>query len=480
MQYLELFYFVTHVFLVSVLGWYLITNLQWYNYKIERVILKHHKTHWHFIYFLVPSFAYYFTGEYFWIFFYFAIVPAFIMWCRKLDKPLVLTWRVKRFLALLLFLTLFQDLLCAITKSCAGYGVFMPLIIATVGSTLVEKYLFTVYKKQAFKKLQSLTQLKIIAITGSYGKTSIKNFLHQLLSKKHKAYMTPRSVNTIGGIVKDINVDLDTSANFYVVEAGAREMHDIKEITQLVHPHFSIVSKIGPQHLEYFKHVDNIKKAKLELINSPRLERAFVHESADLTQKEKVHIFGSECSNINVSLDGTSFDFSYEGKTYQFNTPILGSFQALNLAVCLKVCINLGFSIEELQKYVSELEPVEHRLQRIDAGGKIIIDDGFNGNIDGMLEGINLCHTYDGRKVIVTPGLIEATDELNLKLIERINEVFDIVIVTGTLNSDIFDKNLAVKQKVILKDKTHLEKTLAQFTKTGDIILFANDAPNFI
>ncbi len=93
--------FVTNVLFVTILGWYLITNLQWYDYKLSRVILKHHKPHWHIIYFLIPFIAYHTTGQFFLIFFYFAVVPSILLWNKKLDKKLVLTWRVKRFLILL-------------------------------------------------------------------------------------------------------------------------------------------------------------------------------------------------------------------------------------------------------------------------------------------------------------------------------------------------------------------------------------------
>jgi UDP-N-acetylmuramoyl-tripeptide--D-alanyl-D-alanine ligase len=116
----------------------------------------------------------------------------------------------------------------------------------------------------------------------------------------------------------------------------------------------------------------------------------------------------------------------------------------------------------------------------IKAGGKIILDDGYNGNIEGMLEAIRLCSLHEGRKVIVTPGLVESSDELNLQLINAINGVFDVAIVTGALNAELFDKNLNVKNKIMLADKSSLVDVLAKETKAGDIILFANDAPNFI
>jgi UDP-N-acetylmuramoyl-tripeptide--D-alanyl-D-alanine ligase len=135
---------------------------------------------------------------------------------------------------------------------------------------------------------------------------------------------------------------------------------------------------------------------------------------------------------------------------------------------------------EDIRFGVALLEPVEHRLQLIKAGGKLILDDGYNGNIDGMLEGIRLCSLHEGRKVIVTPGLVESTDELNLKLIKAINEVFEIVIVTGSLNAELFNKNIKVKNKIMLANKSVLTEVLGSQTKAGDIILFANDAPNFI
>ena len=152
----------------------------------------------------------------------------------------------------------------------------------------------------------------------------------------------------------------------------------------------------------------------------------------------------------------------------------------MNIAVAVKIAKQFGMSNEEITKAVASLQPVEHRLQKIEAGGKVIIDDGYNGNIDGMLEGVRLCSLHSGNKVIVTPGLVESSDELNLQLIEAINKVFDTVIVTGSLNADLFDKNLDVKQKFMLSDKSKLVDLLANQTKAGDIILFANDAPNFI
>ena len=480
MNYELLIAFVTNVVFVTVLGWYLITNLQWYDYKLSRVLLKHHKPYWHIFYFFIPFIAYFTTGKYFTIFFYFAILPSILVWHSKLDKKLVLTWRVKRFLILLVSLVLFQDMLCTLKNSCAAYGVFIPLALAYIGSFLVEKFLFLTYKKEAKKKLESMQNLQIICITGSYGKTSIKNFVAQMLSKRYNIYATPRSVNTLGGIVKDINSSLPLDTQVYICEAGARERGDIYEITTFIEPQTVIVGKVGEAHLEYFKTLDNIIKTKLEIMQSPRLQKAFIHNSVTDEPHPKVTFFGDEIFDIEATLEGIEFKTKLDGEILQLRTEILGAFQAMNIDVAIKVAKEFKLSTEEIIRAVRRLEPIEHRLQKITNTGKIIIDDGYNGNIDGMLEAVRLCSLHKGHKVIVTPGLVESSDELNLKLIDAINKVFDMVIVTGALNAELFNKHITITNKIILKDKAVLTTLLGSQTKSGDIILFANDAPNFI
>ncbi len=472
--------FVTNVLFVILLGWYLITNLQWYDYKISRVVLKHHKPHWHILYFFIPFIAYYTTGKFFAIFFYFGVLPAIFIWYKNLDKKLVLTWRVKRFLILLISLVIFQNVLCTLKSACEVYGVFMPLLLAYAGSYAIEKFLFESFKKEAKKKLQSMEKLRIIAITGSYGKTSIKNFVREILSRKYKVYATPRSVNTIGGIIRDVNELLPVDSEIYVCEAGARESGDIFEITTFLEPQVVVVGKVGLAHVEYFKSLENIIATKLEIMKSPRLECAFIHTSVTDEPHNKVTFFGDEIQNVDAKLDGTDFDLKIGENLLHFHTDVLGSFQTINIAVAVHIAKTFDMSDEEIVEAVKGLKPVEHRLQMIKAGGKLILDDGYNGNIDGMLEAIRLCSLHEGRKVIVTPGLVESSDELNLKLIEAINSVFDIVIVTGSLNAELFDKNLNVKNKIILHDKSKIQELLAHQTRAGDIILFANDAPNFI
>jgi UDP-N-acetylmuramoyl-tripeptide--D-alanyl-D-alanine ligase len=478
---MEYFNIVTHIVLIMSLGWYLITNLQWYNYKLERVVLKHHKWQWHITYFLAPILLFYIIPTpYYSIYFYLIYMSSFLFWNKKLDKPLVLTARVKRFLGILLFTTFSITALCLSNPSCTSIFIFTPLILTYVISTIMEKIFFISFKHKGKQRIQTIPGLKIVAITASFGKTSIKNYLYHVLKNKYKTYKTPRSVNTIAGIVLDVNRDIPLDTQVYIAEAGARVSGDIEEIAMFLEPEICVIGSVGEQHIEYFKTLDNIIYTKMELLKSPKMKMGFVHESVPLKDYPNIKKFPNNLHITKSNLEGIWFDVEVAGQIEHFHAPILGSFNAINLTAVILVAHYLGMSVHEIKMALCTLPQVEHRLQKIEAGGKIIIDDSFNGNLEGMLEAINICSNYQGRKVIITPGLVESTDEANILLAKTINENFDFVILTGSLNTHLFSSNIDKDKVYILKDKSLMEATLAKTTKVGDLILFANDAPNFI
>jgi len=478
---MEYFNIITHIVLIMALGWYMITNLQWYNYKLERVVFKHHKWQWHITYFLSPIILFYIIPDpYFAIYFYLIYMTSFVLWNRKLDKPLVLTARVKRFLTILLFATFAMTALCLASPDCTNIFIFTPLILTYIISTIVEKIFFISFKHKGKQRHQSIVGLKTVAITASFGKTSIKNYLYHVLKEKYKVYKTPRSVNTIAGIVLDVNRDLPLDTQVYIAEAGARVTGDIEEITMFLEPQICVIGSVGEQHIEYFKTLDNIIHTKMELLKSPKMKMGFVHESVPIKNYPTITKFPNNLHITKSNLDGIWFDVDVDGYTEHFYAPVLGSFNAINLTAVILVAHYLGMSIPEIKVALTTLPQVEHRLQKIEAGGKIIIDDSFNGNLEGMLEAVNICSNYEGRKVIITPGLVESTDEANILLAKAINDNFDFVIITGSLNSHLLSANIDKEKVYILKDKSLMEATLAKTTKAGDLILFANDAPNFI
>ena len=401
------------------------------------------------------------------------------MWNKKLDRNLVLTSRVKRFLAILLSITFLTNILFLLGIS-KGEVIFVPLILTYIISTLLEKIFFNSFKNMAKKRLKTLPNLKIVAITASYGKTSIKNYLYQVLQHKFITYKTPRSVNTIAGIVLDVNKDLPANAEIYIAEAGARVQGDIEEITMFLEPQYCIIGSVGEQHLEYFKTLENIIHTKMELLTSPRMKKAFVHDTVPVLKFDTITKFPNNLNITKSNLDGIWFDIIIDEKIEHFHSPILGSFNAINLTAVILMAQELGMSLDEIKTSLDKMQSVAHRLQKIEAGGKIIIDDSFNGNLEGMLEAVNISSTHTGRKVIITPGLVESTIEANTTFAKEVNKVFDLVIITGSLNEKILSEHCDESKTLILRDKSKMESLLAEKTFAGDLILFANDAPNFI
>ncbi len=469
------------------MGYYAITNLQWYSYKLNRVVLHHTKTWWHFVYFLIPYALYMFVNN---VSDYgFIVVIAYLgllfLWYKGLDKPLVWTGRVKRFYAIMILFGIF------ITFAFNSFTVVIPILLAYFISLFIEKMLFNGFKVKAEKKIESMEDLKVVGITASYGKTSIKNYIEHLLKAKYNTYATPRSVNTLGGVMKDVNDDLPSDTEVYVVEMGARGEGDIAEITTFVNPHYVVVGKIGPAHIEYFRTMENIRNTKMEILQTARLKEAWIHESAMVKPESNIHTFGENenfdiksnipapefvIEDVEATLDATSFTLN----DVRYSANILGAFNAMNLAAAVLVAKELGLDDKEIQKGLSTLKSVDHRLQRIDAGGKVILDDSFNGNIDGTMASFALASTYDGRKVVITPGLVEVDDVLNVQVAKKANEIFDIVVVTGDLNYAIFKEYIDPDKLVKLSSKAGMEEMLVEQTMPGDLILFANDAPSFV
>jgi len=465
---------LSYFLFIGVIGYYFVVNMQWYNYKIERVIFHHTKVWWHFVYFLIPFILFEFlsgvTDNQYGFIIVLLYLPLFTLWYRGIDKKLVFTRRVKRFFGLLFLFALF------ITFSFEFFTIFIPILLASFISMFIEMMLFDGFKKSAKEKIENMDNLIVIGITASYGKTSIKNYVEHILQAKYNTYATPRSVNTLGGVVKDINNDLPSDTEVYIVEMGARGKGDIADIATLVNPHYVIVGKIGPAHIEYFKSMENIRNTKMEILQTNRLKKAWIHESAVINPIENIYQFGKDITDIRASLDGVSFIL--EGIEYFAN--VLGAFNAINLAASIKISKILGIDENTLRQRLTSLKSVPHRLQRIDAGGKIILDDSFNGNIDGMMASFELVESYDGRKVIITPGLVEVDDALNIKVAQRVNKVFDVVIITGELNYALFKEYINPEKLHKLSNKADMEEMLVTQTIAGDLILFANDAPSFI
>ncbi|MBZ7968087.1 Mur ligase family protein [Campylobacter molothri] len=468
-------YFINSLLFNFCVSFYLISALQWYSYKLNRIVFHYHKPLWH-LYFLLCPYLMFLVFPLYSLIYFIILAPILYFWNKNIDKKLIFTNKVKWFFV---FVFIYNTLFAILALRFSFLFNLCTLILALLSLKIYDLFSKIYYKKQAKSKLNNLSNLKIILITASFGKTSIKNFLYELLKDDFKVYKTPRSVNTLMGIVADINNNLNQQTQIYIAEAGARLKGDIDEITRFLEPQICIIGEIGNTHLEYFKNIDNIRQTKLEALNSKRLEKAFLHTSTLKKENEIITLYDNKINNINSNLEGLKFEISFKQELHTFKSQILGEFNAQNLCVCILCANYLGVNFESIKNNILNIKSVEHRLQIISKKPKFIIDDGFNGNFKGMSESYRLCKLYKGRKVLVSPGIMEVSKEENIKLAQIINDCFDLAIITANVNAEIFEKELSIT-KIILKEKSELVNVLAKETKNGDLILFSNDAPSFM
>jgi len=445
-----------------------------------------------------------------------------IVWRKKstAKKPLVYTARAKRLFGLTLgLLTIVAVVLVVFiedNRSRVGVFLFSELTvpILVVSSFLIwplEQLINGAYLRDARKRIKTL-QPKVIGITGSYGKTSTKYILHQILSKKYNTLMTPDSYNTPMGICKVIRGDLLPEHEYFIVEMGAYKRGDIRELCRLAPPEIGILTAVGPQHLERFKSIENTARAKYELIEAlPTNGLAVINADneicaalADKTDSVPVIRYGVEVNGIeNTSLrlrarsiiqsdKGLAFTVSDEVTgTTEIKTRLLGKHNVSNILAAIGVSLQCGMTLNEIQEALEALEPVPHRLQLIAGGtGVTVIDDSFNANPEGAKAALEVLTDFvsdkDGKKVLVTPGMVELGEreyDENKQFGSAAAKVCDLVILVGPARTaPILDglktANYPEQQIYVAKDLAEAQQQLAERLKPGDVVLFENDLPD--
>ena len=334
-----------------------------------------------------------------------------------------------------------------------------------------------------------------IAITGSFGKTSVKNFLKELLDIRYKVLSTPESFNTPMGIAKTVN-NLDISHQVFIAEMGARRKGDIKRLMKIVAPDISVLTGINSQHLETFKSKDNIINEKLQILKMLKSDgsavvngnlKGLIEEKCGCATA-KITYAGCEgdkvyASDMIIGQDGSVFHLHFGDEVYVTQTRLIGKHNIENLAVASSVAYALGVSPKHIVERIATIEPVPHRLQLISKDVVRIIDDTFNGNPDGARIALETLKCFSGRKIVVTPGLVELGDNEkaeNQTLGERISEVADVVVLIGGHRSEYIRSGMKDFEGEIFHFATlnEAQKSFKDFIHIGDNILLLNDLPD--
>lgn len=428
---------------------------------------------------------------------------------KKAKKPLVFTPRVKRMLVTNSVIYITGCVLLFLTDTntkfliCGLFCGLVPLIVlvANLINKPVELSINRYYINDAKKMLKGNPHLKIIGVTGSFGKTSVKFYLNTLLRAQYNVLMTPESYNTPLGIVKTIRTKLKATHQIFICEMGARNVGDIKEICDIVHPHHGVITTVGEQHLETFKTFENIQKTKFELADSlPQEGILFVNGDCEAIRNYNhsklpgAVTYGLSEGNsyrafdLKISERGSEFKVSTpEGEVCDFTTKLIGKHNVINIVGAISVAHKMGIPLEKLKPQVRKIESVPHRLELINRGGIIIVDDAYNSNPSGCRSALETISFFDGMKILVTPGMVELgelQEKLNYEFGAESAKACDFIVLVGQkqtvpIYNGVKDAGFDMSKCYVADDLNDaLKKVYSLQTDKKKIVLLENDLPD--
>lgn len=437
-------------------------------------------------------------------------ITAWFHACKeKFKTPLVFTMRVKRLFATnIILFTATTAAALLYTKEWATAIIAAELLLSNVMmllantiNTPIEKAINRHYYNDAKRILESHKGLTIIGVTGSFGKTSTKNYLAGILSEKYNVLVTPGNFNTLLGVIRTIREQLRPYHQVFIVEMGAKQRNDIKEICDLVHPTIGIVTAVGEMHLETFKTVENIQDTKFELINSlPANGLGIINNDSEYIRNYKGAIMRCKlirysvenegdykATDVQYGANGVSFNLNENG---QYNSRLLGRGNLLNILASIAVADHMGVPVHKQRNAIARLQPVEHRLSMKVANGITVLDDAYNSNPNGARMALEVLKNFrvgDGNKrIVITPGFVEmgtrqnaANKELGMEMAKSC----DYAIIVNATNRESIKNGIEeggfTNERYFLADSlNHAHTHLASILCAGDVVLYENDLPD--
>lgn len=426
----------------------------------------------------------------------------------KSKIPFKITNRVKR-----MFLT--EIIICFLIFIVGGINNFINIklfilnllsificIVANLINAPVQNIIKKKYIRQAKNILKEMPNLIVIGVTGSYGKTSVKNFLVKTLSTKYEVLTTPKNYNTPMGVVKTIRENLKPTHQIFVCEMGAYKNGEIKEICDIVNPKLGVITAIGPQHLESFKSIDNIIKTKFELLEHVKSNNGTIFLNYDNNYiktaiKPDMEIISYGIDNNDLDYNGYNVCSSSNGIEFklldkdntelEFKAKLIGRHNAINILGAIAVANHLNIPSKKLISAIRELKSVEHRLEVNTHGNLTIIDDSYNSNPISSKSAIDTLAEFKGKKIVVTPGLVELGEDeekYNFELGKYMSNVCDYIFLVGEKHSKpvmegILSNNFKKEKVFIVNTPNEAIQKISQMNIKDKVnVLLENDLPD--
>ncbi|MDR2606049.1 MAG: UDP-N-acetylmuramoyl-tripeptide--D-alanyl-D-alanine ligase [Oscillospiraceae bacterium] len=429
---------------------------------------------------------------------------------KNAKKPLVWTPRVYRLaVSYFLILLIAGTVLWIFTRPGIAIvaGVLLLLLPTLLFANFVNKPIESAINRRYVAEAKTLiadaksSGLKVIGVTGSYGKTGVKFYIEKLLSTRYNVLATPESYNTTLGVVRTIRERLRGSHEYFIVEMGARNRGDIREICEIVKPDYAVITAIGEAHLESFKTIETIAETKFELVDAldPKTGIAFLNWDNDHIRKEakrtpsNLRFVKYAAENNAADFSAISIRLSERGSTFRvrgvnFETKLIGRHNILNLTAAIAVASSMGIPTEQLPTVVRRVESVPHRLQLIPSGDSLIIDDAYNSNPDGAVAALETLSAFKSHyKILITPGMVELGEHefsANLNFGRKAATVCDFVILIGAertkpLAAGLRAEGLSPDRVRTMESVTDaISFALAYQSGNPNAILIENDLPD--
>ncbi|MFH0987589.1 MAG: UDP-N-acetylmuramoyl-tripeptide--D-alanyl-D-alanine ligase [Patescibacteria group bacterium] len=310
--------------------------------------------------------------------------------------------------------------------------------------------------KNAKRKREKFKSLIVIGITGSYGKTSTKEFLFEILSQKYKVSKTPANQNSEIGVAQTVLEELREDHQIFICEMGAYKRGEIKAICDIVHPQIGILTGISGQHISLFKSFKNIINTKYELIASLPKDGTAIFNGEDeecrnlaqrTTVKKYIYYTFSKlvteieahnniwAEEIHETPDFIEFKTRTSKGEERIRLNLLGKYNVENFLGAVTCAIHLGIPLSSIRENALKIRPSETSIRKkVGENQTVILDDSYSQNPDGVFAAIDHVNIYKGgKKIIVMPCLIElgkSAPSIHKSIGRAIGKVFDLAIIT--------------------------------------------------
>jgi len=418
-----------------------------------------------------------------------------LKYTRRLTTVAVLTWLINLvFIAIGAWFSLGM-----------AFGVIaMILIPATVDFVLLvtlpmERRKLTKFVDMATKKLAKISP-RVVAITGSYGKTSTKVYINHLASGSFATFASPASYNNRAGLARAINEGLSPGTEVLIAEMGTFKKGEIADLCSWIPPEISVITSIGPVHLERFGSEDDIVEAKSEITKDASVVvlNADNHYLVPLSRKLSAEgktlwmVSGNDIkADVAVKDDDEGNLVIYVGQKRLCAMPFL-DVSRTNVAASVAVCLELGVSESSIAERLATLPVAKNRLNiSVSPEGVTVLDDTYNSNPAGSrlaLGALERRKTALARAVVVTPGMIELgkkQHEENSFFARAAARVATDIVVVGFTNRRALLQGIknangegSNPNVVLTANRKQAVEWVKEHLHSGDSVLYENDLPD--